>query len=72
MTHLLCIFVTLIIGIVVLALLWWVLNMALGLLPAPVNPKVVLAVKVICALVLVIFIIYWLLSGMPCMFPFRG
>ena len=72
MPHIICLFITLIVGIVVLALLWWVLSMAMGLLPAPLNPKVILAVKVLCALVLVIFIIYWLFSGMPCLFPFRG
>lgn len=74
MPHLICIFVTLIIGIIVLALLWWVLNMALGLLPGdpPISPKVALAVKVICALVLVLLIIYWLFSGLPCIFPFKG
>jgi hypothetical protein len=72
MAHLLCIFVTLIIGIVILALLWWVLNMAMGLLPAPINPKVVLAVKVLMALIVVVFIIYWLLNGMPCLMRIQG
>lgn len=74
MPHLLCLFVTLIVGIVVLALLYWVFNMALGLLPSnpPINPKVILAVRVLVALVVVIIIIYWLLSGMPCLFAIRG
>lgn len=71
MTGLLCIFVTLIIGIVILALLYWVFNMAIGLLPEPFNPKVILAIRVLVALVVVIFIIYWLINGMPCLFPFR-
>ena len=70
MPHLLCLFVTLIVGIVILALLYWVFNMALGLLPAdpPVSPKVILAIRVLVALVVVIIIIYWLIQGMPCMF----
>ncbi len=69
MPHLLCLFVTLIVSIVILALLYWVFNMALGLLPAPIDPKVILAVRVLVALCIVIVIIYWLISGMPCWFP---
>ena len=69
MTHLICLFITLIIGIVILALLYWVFNMALGLLPAPIDPKVTLAIQVLVALVIVIVITYWLLHGMPCAFP---
>ena len=74
MTHLLCLFITLIVGIVILALLYWVFNMALGLLPGdpPISPKLILAVRVLVALVVVIVIIYWLVSGMPCLFNIRG
>lgn len=74
MPHLLCLFVTLIVGIVILALLYWVFNMALGLFPSnpPFNPKAILAIQVLVALIVVIVIIYWLMSGMPCLIPLRG
>ena len=67
MPQLLCIFITLIVGLVILCLLYWVLNMALGLLPDPQPPKLALAIRVLAALVVVCMLVWWLMSGMPCL-----
>jgi hypothetical protein len=72
MPHLLCLVITIAIGIVILALLWWLVGKALAVwaastspAPPPIAPAVV---NFIFALLVVVVVIAWLVSGLPCVF----
>jgi hypothetical protein len=76
MPHLLCLIITICVGIVILALLWWLVNKALAVwaasgnpAPPPIAPALV---NFIFAFIVVVAVIAWLVSGMPCLFQMRG